>query len=226
MNLFGRRPAVTDRQRRVVWQAAALLLAYPDEGHARRLDLVSRAMGELPTGLGEPLIATASALSALPPMRAAESYVETFDLRKKRALFLTYWTDGDTRNRGTAMLAFADAYRRCGVEPPRDELPDHLAVVLEFAATVDADAGLGLLSAHRTPLVLLRRALVEMDSPYQGVLEAVLRTVPEGSSTEAQREAARLAAAGPPAEAVGLDPYSVTIPVERLTAPLHGGGPR
>ena len=64
-------------------------------------------------------------------------YAEVFDWKRRRTLFLTYYTAGDTRNRGMALLAFSDMYRAAGVIPPARELPDHLAVLLEFAATVD-----------------------------------------------------------------------------------------
>lgn len=218
-----RRPTPAARHNRIVWQAAALLLAYPDEGHTARLDLVEGTLGELPTPLATPLGRAVAGLRALPTEEAATAYVETFDLRRRRALFLTYWTDGDTRNRGNAMLAFAEAYRLSGVEPPTDELPDHLAVVLEFAATVDDKAGLALLTRHRAPIELLRLALTEYDSPYAGVIEAVVATVPEGSSEQTRREALDLARQGPPVEQVGLEPYSVTIPTEQLTASLRGG---
>lgn len=220
--LLPRRARDTAADHRTVWQCAALLLAYPDESHGARLDLVESAIGDLPAELREPLAASVAGLRAIPTEEAATAYVETFDLRRKRALFLTYWTDGDTRNRGNAMLTFADTYRRAGVEPPADELPDHLAVVLEFAAGVDAEAGLTLLARHRAPIELLRLALVEYDSPYAGAIAAVVSTVPEGSSEQTRREALDLARQGPPVEQVGLEPYSVTIPTEQLTASLRG----
>ncbi len=55
-------------------------------------------------------------------------YVETFDLTRKCCLYLTYFTYGDTRRRGVALVQFKQAYRGAGVEfDRRDELPDHLA---------------------------------------------------------------------------------------------------
>ena len=82
-------------------------------------------------------------------------YAEVFDWKRRRTLFLTYYTAGDTRNRGMALLAFSDMYRAAGVIPPARELPDHLAVLLEFAATVDEDAGYDQLRKHRTPIDML-----------------------------------------------------------------------
>ena len=43
--------------------------------------------------------------------------METFDLRRRCALYLTYYRYGDTRKRGMAMLAFKAAYRAAGLEP-------------------------------------------------------------------------------------------------------------
>jgi nitrate reductase delta subunit len=79
-------------------------------------------------------------------------------------------------------------------------------VVLEFAATVDPDAGRGLLLDHRAGLEVLRLSLRDLGSPYAAVLEAVCSTLPalRGEEWEAVR---RLAAEGPPEEEVGLTPY-------------------
>ncbi len=236
MRLFRKSAGLADRHRRVVWQAVSLLLEYPDDaaageadgpGYARRLELVAGVLGDLPPVVADPLRRTLDGLRGVPVHEAAQRYVETFDLRRRRALFLTYWTDGDTRNRGNAMLAFADAYREAGVEPPDGELPDHLAVVLEFGATVDPEAGLALLTRYRAPLELLRAALEDAGSPFAGALEAVLATVPEPDPEQTQREAQRIAQQGPPSESVGLEPYSVTVPVDALAASLRTvGGPR
>ena len=87
------------------------------------------------------LARTVEALRARDPMQAAADYVETFDLRRRSTMYLTYWTAGDTRNRGREMHAFAQAYRDAGSRPPVDEAPDHLPVVLEFATGAAAGAG-------------------------------------------------------------------------------------
>lgn len=147
-------------------------------------------------------------------MSAAMDYVETFDMRRRSTMYLTYWTAGDTRNRGREMLAFATAYRAAGVEPPRDEAPDHLAVVLEFAATVDPEAGRRLLTEHRVPIGVLRDALARAHSPYQYAVGAVCETLPAATDQDVRR-AQRLAQAGPPVESVGLQPFTLTVPPRR-----------
>jgi nitrate reductase molybdenum cofactor assembly chaperone NarJ/NarW len=201
-------------QDRLVWQAASLLLAYPDSHLAERLDTVDELLDHIGGPAAAPLRRTVSALRALEPMAAATSYVETFDMRRRNTMYLTYWTAGDTRNRGRAMLAFATAYRDAGVEPPRGEAPDHLPVVLEFAATVDPEAGRRLLIEHRVPIDVLREALADAKSPYQHAIAAVCETLPAATDQEARR-AERLAKAGPPTEAVGLQPFTLTVPPKR-----------
>ncbi|OSC40102.1 nitrate reductase molybdenum cofactor assembly chaperone [Mycobacterium decipiens] len=204
-----------------MWQSASLLLAYPDDGLAERLDTVDALRAHL-TGPAAALLGqTVAALRAMPAMAAATRYVETFDMRRRSTMYLTYWTAGDTRNRGREMLAFATAYRDAGAEPPRDEAPDHLPVVLEFAATVDPAAGRRLLSKHRVPIDVLRAALADAQSPYEHTVAAVCATLPVASDQEARRakrQAGHLLEAGPPAEAVGLQPFTLTVPPKRSEA--------
>jgi nitrate reductase delta subunit len=213
-------PNVRDRltsrpmQDRLVWQAASLLLAYPDDGQAERLDTVEELVDHIRGPAAVLLEQTLAALRARDPMTAATDYVETFDMRRRNTMYLTYWTAGDTRNRGREMLVFATAYRDAGVEPPRKEAPDHLPVVLEFAATVDPEVGRQLLTEHRVPIDVLHDALADAQSPYQHTVAAVCQTLPAATDQEVRR-AERLAKAGPPAEAVGLQPFTLTVPPKR-----------
>ena len=209
MKLFSR--AQTALNDRGVWQCASLALSYPDR---RRSDAAAALLEYVEGAAREHLSTTLSAVQTLDDRAAAQLYVETFDLHRRATLYLTYWTAGDTRNRGQAMLAFVQAYRDAGAVPPADEAPDHLAVVLEFAATTDAERGRRLLAAHRTPLDVVHRALCDTGSPYAPAVAAVLTTLPPASDDEIRR-ARRLAVDGPPAEAVGLAPFTLTVPPRR-----------
>lgn len=212
--LAGRRGRGDTLQDRLVWQAASLLLAYPDDELPGRLatvdELLSHISGPACALLGQ----TLAALRAREPMAAAMEYVATFDMRRHCTMYLTYWTAGDTRNRGREMVEFAAAYREAGVQPPRAEAPDHLPVVLEFAATVDPATGRRLLTEHRVPIDVLRGALAEAESPYEPTVAAVCATLPAATDQDVRR-AERLAKAGPPAEAVGLQPFNLTVPPRR-----------
>ncbi|MFI6926642.1 nitrate reductase molybdenum cofactor assembly chaperone [Nonomuraea spiralis] len=177
----------------VIWQAAAHLLAYPDERFHHRLPLIREA--------AEPHFAAfLTRIADLEAGDLAAHYVETFDLHRRCCLYLTYYTDGDTRRRGASLAALKQRYRAAGWEPLEDELPDFLPVVLEFAAL--DPAGVALLKEHRSGLELLLTALTELGSPYAEVIAVVCAALPP--LTAAERAAAhRLAAAGPPAETVG-----------------------
>ncbi len=199
-------------QDRLTWQAASLLLAYPDAQQTERLDTVDALLGHLLDARGAALRRTAAALRERDFMSAQRDYVETFDLSRRHTLLLTYWTAGDTRNRGVQMLAFAQAYRAAGVQPPAAEAPDHLPVVLEFAATVDPQAGRRLLTEHRVPIDVLRRSLAESGSAYADAVAAVGATLPAAG----QDAVTRLMSAGPPSEAVGLQPFQLTVPPRRV----------
>jgi nitrate reductase delta subunit len=126
-------------------------------------------------------------------------------LRRRCALYLTYYRYGDTRKRGMAMLEFKAAYRGAGFEPVADELPDYLPMVLDFAAL--HPRGQQLLRAHRADLELLLRALRQAESPYADVVAAVCAQLPGLRKPDLAR-VARAWDQGPPAEDVGLEPFA------------------
>ncbi len=201
----------TALQDRLVWQTASLLLAYPDGGQQARLDTAEALIGHIDGATAPLLRAAVTGLRSLDVLTAQAEYVQTFDLSRRRTMLLTYWTAGDTRNRGMHMLAFARAYRAVGAEPPDREAPDHLPVVLEFAATVNPAAGRALLTEHRLPIEVLRHALEEAGSPYAHAVAAVCATLPVTAADQVHR----LLHAGPPAETVGLQPFQLSVPPRR-----------
>lgn len=199
--------AMTETQRALTHRIAAFLLDYPDRELLDRLPVLRTATAALPPAVRDNLRILIDHLSSTSLPESTADYVVTFDLRRRCCLYLSYYAFGDTRKRGVALLTFQQAYRRAGVELEAQELPDHLGVLLEFAATTDADAGVGLLLTHRAGLELLRLALVDGDSPYAGALAAVCATLPPLVGPE--REAVeKLAAEGPPGEDVGLEPFA------------------
>ena len=188
--------------------ACSWLLWYPDEALAKRVPDIRSAIQDLPAEATQPLTDFLAWMSAQDPLELAKEYVQTFDMKRKACPYLTYWTHGDTRNRGMAILHFKQAYLAAGFDPGDAELADHIAVVLEFAAIGDPLTGDALLAEHRGPIGLLRSALESMGSPYALVLQAVETTLPEMTPEIAERMAA-IATAGPPLELVGLEPYTI-----------------
>ncbi|MGH3905710.1 MAG: nitrate reductase molybdenum cofactor assembly chaperone [Pseudonocardiaceae bacterium] len=198
----------TELQERLIWRIAALLLDYPNRQTLNMLDELSTAAAALPAPAGPALVSFVDHLRRTPPIELATYYVENFDLRRRNCLHLSYYAYGDTRKRGMALLRFKHAYRTAGVTLGEHELPDHLPVVLEFAATVDPAAGRRLLVEYRPVVELLRRSLQDCESPYLAVLDAVCATLPELNIAD-RRRVAELAAQGPPEEEVGLEPFTM-----------------
>ena len=87
------------------------------------------------------------------------AYVELFDRGRATSLHLFEHVHGDSRDRGPAMIDLQRTYEQAGLVSRRDELPDYLPVMLEFASTQpprEARAFLGEIAAH--PECALRRA--------------------------------------------------------------------
>lgn len=197
---------MTDRSDAVARLAASWLLTYPDHELLDRMDEIHAALLTVPEHTAAPLLTFLAHVEGTPLLELQEHYVAIFDMRRRACPYLTYWTDGETRNRGQALLRFKEAYQEAGFVVSDEELPDHLAVVLEFAAVADPLTGAALLAEHRGPIGLLRDALAKMGSAYVHVLDAVMATLPEITPAIAERMA-QLAASGPPLEQVGLEPF-------------------
>ena len=193
---------------RVAYQAASWCLGYPDTELIERLPMLRAALAEQRGSEPVQLLSGfVDHLAATPLETLTRHYVEVFDLSRKHALYLSYWTDGDTRRRGEVLGTFKQRYRDSGfLVQTGGELPDFLPMVLEYAALVDPDGGYDLLQAYRPSLELLRIALEEEETPYADVLIAVCATLP-GASPADRSAVMRMAGAGPPTESVGLEPY-------------------
>jgi len=190
-----------------VLRLGALLLEYPDEELFAASPAMGALAGELPGRAGRELRAFIERRVEIGRDRAQEEYVATFDFHKRASLHLSYFRDGDRRQRGATLLGLKRRYREAGLELEGGELPDYLPAILEFAALApgeDADAVLGRM---RPGIELLRASLHDIDSPYAGVLDAVVSTLPPLSAEELA-EARRIAREGPPDEEVGLEPFA------------------
>jgi nitrate reductase delta subunit len=206
------------RQPTLAWQAQSLLLVYPGDGLASRHDLLRDVAAAAGSRVGGPLLRFLDYAASTAPYELAAEYVATFDHRKRCCLFLTYYAYGDTRKRGMALLRLKQVYAAAGLQLADDELPDHLAVMLEFSAIAGPAAGRALLMEHRAGLELLRLALHDIASPWASVLDSVSATLPALRGDERQA-VARLAAQGPPEEQVGLAPFA---PPEYMPQPQGG----
>lgn len=192
--------------RPVAARAASLLLRYPDDETLAVLPTLTAALDDLPHQVAGPLRLVADHRGSGEPASLAATYVELFDFRRRCCLHLTYYTCGDTRKRGEALVLFAAAYKAAGLQIVDGELPDYLPAVLDLAA-VDDD-GWRLLRENRIGLDLLAKALDKERSVYRHVIEAVRAMLPPAQPGDIAA-AIRLAQTGPPVEQVGLEPFGL-----------------
>lgn len=209
-----------DEQRARTHMLASLLLDYPDAVWFERLPALRSHLPGLPEPIARPLGGFMDAAAAAGASRWQERYVVTFDLKRKCSLYLSYFSTGDTRRRGMALLTFLDAYRAAGWRFDGQELPDYLPAVLEFSAVSGSEVASALIASHREGIELLRAALEDLDSPWASVVRTVTLSLPPIDDRTRDRFR-RLVDDGPPAETVGLsgglDPF--------LPTSQHGGEP-
>lgn len=190
---------------RIVRQAASWCLRYPDPVVAAVLPIVEDAVADLGDAPGaKQLLAFLGFARRQSALDLAAHYVTVFDLRNRRSLNLTWWSDGDTRRRGMALLEFKQTYREAGWEFSGEDLPDFLPAVLELAALDDSAARAAaerLLGEHHDGVEALHKALTAAETPYADVLGAVRATLPP------PRPGRRSEPGRPLLEMVGLDAY-------------------
>jgi nitrate reductase molybdenum cofactor assembly chaperone NarJ/NarW len=214
----GLAPRLPAEELRRVWDVCSVLVDYPSDELADQLPLIAEAVAGLTAPYPDSLGPLVDHLRGTELRALQEDYVDTFDHTRRRALHLTYFSYGDTRRRGVALVQFKQAYRKAGLEFDADELPDHLCVVLGFGAmtapgtepssgptgAATTDGAWRLLLDHRAGLEVLRLSLAERGSPWLAAVAAVCDTLPplRGDDVDAVQ---RLVEQGPPGEEVGLD---------------------
>ena len=78
--------------------------------------------------------------------------VEAIDLNKRSGLYLTFYSEGDKRERGSSLVRLKQLYRAAGLPLEGTELPDYLPVMLEFAAAAPDGRGEIVLRENRAAL--------------------------------------------------------------------------
>jgi nitrate reductase molybdenum cofactor assembly chaperone NarJ/NarW len=197
----------------------AMALHYPDPALLEARRDVADAARSLPSSPGDDALRDFFDWWAREPADDLRRlYVETFDFSRRTGLDLTYYSHGDRRQRGLALLALRRRYDAAGLDFQGPELPDHLPVVLEFAA-LDPTSGGELLAEFRPMIELIRLSLERAESPYAGLIAALCLLLPELRDDELV-ELRRLAREGPPGESVGLEPFA---PPEVMPDPIRTG---
>ncbi|MGO1590930.1 MAG: nitrate reductase molybdenum cofactor assembly chaperone [Ancrocorticia sp.] len=183
--------------------AASLLLDYPGSDFIQRAQSVASESEGFPQPIARSLSAFCRWVKKVGLRSVEETYVATFDERRRCALELSYYAVGDTRQRGQALLAFRELYKGAGFEQCSGELPDYLPAILELCAKSDDPAVVNILPSHRSALEVLRTALFQLDSPWTDVLTALCHALP-AIDEETKNRYQQLIRQGPPTELVGI----------------------
>ncbi|MEK8031501.1 nitrate reductase molybdenum cofactor assembly chaperone [Ideonella sp. DXS29W] len=158
-------------------RALAAMLRYPDAAFRQAAPDIRQALADeqaLPKGRLAELDALLKQLQASDAFEVESRYVDTFDRGRATSLHMFEHVHGDSRDRGPALVDLGQMYERAGLLLAEDELPDHLAVVLEFASTQPERVARDFLGEMAHILTAVFSALRERDNPYASVLAAVL----------------------------------------------------
>ncbi|MHB9856994.1 nitrate reductase molybdenum cofactor assembly chaperone [Streptomyces sp. YIM S03343] len=177
--------------RALLLRLLSLLLRRPDTGFAAARPVLVATVDALPPSpAAAGLAAFTGWLEEQEPGAPVRHHTEAFGPDGPdgtAGLRLTRYLDGDTRRREMALLTLAQRYRAAGWDIDDGEQPDHLPVMLEFAALTGPGKGEAPLRQHRRGLELVHHALTDAGSPYRHLLAALLALVPPPSGPEGGR---------------------------------------
>jgi nitrate reductase delta subunit len=168
-----------DAQLRELCGAFSELLSYPRDGLPARARRCAALTGP-GTPAGAALARFAAFAEAAGPAALEELYTSTFDLRPACAPYVGVQLVGEESPlRGPLLAKLAELYAAEG-HAPREELPDHVAEVLAFAAVArPGPARDDLLADGLVPAVgRMVEALDGCENPYRDVLAALRENLP------------------------------------------------
>ncbi len=189
----------------------SLLLDYPTAELMQARPAITDAVSQLPNSPDRKrLLRFVSFYDGAAVLDLQRHYVETFDLQRGTSLYLTYYTHGETRKRGLALLRLKRLYAACGLYLLDRELPDYLPLMLAFAESVDQARARQVLAEHVCALELLRSELERAGSPYADLVKVSCSGLPRLGLADLETVAA-LARQGPTVETVGIQPFAPSV---------------
>ncbi|MDC3413509.1 nitrate reductase molybdenum cofactor assembly chaperone [Aquibacillus sp. 3ASR75-11] len=170
---------------------ASIFLQYPDEMFANSMEELQTEANKL----GDESIITSfhnfiDQTSNTSLEELCQNYVYTFDFGRGTNLYVTYAEHGEQRGRGAVLANIKKKYEAAGFEMKNNgELPDYLPLMLEFASVSSFEAGTDLLKEYESQIIAIHKQLLEMNSPYQFVLQAILTILEMVPVPETPKEA-------------------------------------
>ncbi|HHP7236733.1 MAG TPA: nitrate reductase molybdenum cofactor assembly chaperone [Desulfobacterales bacterium] len=167
------------------------LLQYPDEAFLAELPDLKAVIDRWPdASVRRNLRPFCEYLMETPPLKVQEAYTAAFDLNPETCLNLTYHRWGDDEKRGRVLARLMEIYIQAGYECDSSELPDHLALVLEFCSRQPHWIDDGLFDAILEVPGSLAKRLSALESPYARVVEGAVQILISAAVVPAETKAA------------------------------------
>ena len=165
---------------RSVFKVLSLLLDYPGE----RLIEAREELGDIINGFSHSIVKAKCGhflayLDATPLLRLQEEYTRLFDFNPATCLNLTFHECGESKGRGFALANLSRLYKDTGYELASRELPDYLPLVLEFLSVCSGETCSKILTQYDSHISGLASRLLEQESGYAGLVEALSTIVDE-----------------------------------------------
>lgn len=154
-------------------------LLYPDAAFRAALPQLVELIGTdaLLAGRRQLLQPLLDWLTAEESLELEERYVALFDRTPSLSLNLFEHVHGDSRERGQAMVALIELYRRQGLDVTAKELPDYLPLFLEFLSVLPPAEAQDLLLQAAPILERLRQRLIKRASPYGAIFDLLFALI-------------------------------------------------
>lgn len=164
-----------------LYRLLSALLDYPEPELLEALPEIDRLLAATPDThqAHEKLTPLLDTLRSTDLITLQEHYVATFDRNPSHALHLFEHVHGESRDRGQAMVDLIEEYRKYGVEPAANELPDYVPLFLEVLGQMEATGhgaeASALLGDAIHVLAAIGGRLTRDGTAYAGIFD-VLRT--------------------------------------------------
>ncbi|MDR3414477.1 MAG: nitrate reductase molybdenum cofactor assembly chaperone [Formivibrio sp.] len=156
-----------------LYRALSALLSYPEPTLLAARDEIDEAIGNCLSARDD-LQVLSRFLSAHSLIELQENYVATFDRNPAHSLHLFEHIHGESRDRGQAMVDLMEEYRRYGLEPGNEELPDFVPLFLEFLGELPADEAKQMLGEAIHVLAAIGTRLRRNESPYAAIFQVLV----------------------------------------------------
>lgn len=196
-----------DIETRRLFAVASIALRYPERDWLKPFEEIEKDLDHFSSDTREVLWQLMNHFASKSIMELQVDYVNVFDRKRRACLYLSYYLNGDTRQRGMALLNFKQLFASEGWKTTGDELDDYLPILLEFISVTASPLGFALLQEHKAGVALLEIALRDMKSPYAKLIKEIHKRIPG----EATPITLKLIQSGPPTETVGLSGYGQEV---------------